>query len=362
MTVSCEQVSRYGEHIAISVTNSCPLQCAHCISGSAPDTARGASGLIEAFDALLARWPIINHVTFTGGEPFHHPEELAEFAARAKARGVRYGVITGAFWGKSERSCDRYLKAVPDLATMTVSTDLYHQQFVTHRHVLNVVKAARKRGIHVKVRFTHADPMPEAERAVEAALKADLRPEELEYAPLQKYGRAVEQGIGRSYDRWSPQPRETKYGICPSTGPHIFENGRVMPCCNTIVSLRDTDIPLDFGNAITEGVPKVQANRAQNTFWLAIKVLGFDWLKDRLSELNPAYAEYAPINACDFCFDGCKPGGIRDDIARLMADPSLALYVHSVAAEALGEMPDIALLSGFAAQIRTGRAESGIRL
>lgn len=352
MTSSKEEVGRYGEHIAVSVTNSCPLKCKHCISGSAPDTARGDPALVATFDKLLSEWNVIEHVTFTGGEPFHYPKKLKEFAECADAHHVRYGVITGAFWAKSERSCSRYLNTVRNLATMTISTDLYHLQFVTQRHVLNAVRAARARDIHVKVRFTHAEPMTSDEVKINEDLRAELHEHELEYAPMQKYGRAVENGIGRTYDRWSTQEVETKYGICPSTGPHVFENGRTTPCCNTIVSLRDDGHPLVFGNMVRDGVNTVLENRERNTLWLAIKVLGFDWLKERMVERNPAYQDYAPINACDFCFDFCKAGGINSDVAAIMADPHVQLYVHSVAAFAQDQDPDPHILSRIANEIK----------
>lgn len=354
-----EEINRYGEHIAISVTNSCPLQCKHCISGSAPDTARADSGLVDSFADFLDKWPRINHVTFTGGEPFHNPNELTRFADACKQRNIRYGVITGAFWAKSIKSCDNYLKAVPDLITMTVSTDLYHQQFVTHQHVMNAVHAARKRAVHIKVRFTHANPMSEAEEEIHARLKKDLTVKELEYAPLQKYGRAEAEGIGRQYDRWK-NSGQTRFGLCPSTGPHIFENGRVTPCCNTIVSLRNDDHPLVFGNLLQDGAKAVYQAQAENTLWIAIKVLGFDWLHEQLVELKPSYIDYGPINACDFCYDACREGSIHKDIMALMADPNVALYIHSIMAFIHNGKESAALLPRLARYAKAERASSAV--
>lgn len=354
-----KEINRYGEHIAISVTNSCPLQCKHCISGSTPDTARADAGLVDGFIDFLDKWPRISRVTFTGGEPFHHPKELARFADACKSRNIRYAVITSAFWAKSSKNCDTYLQAVPNLAAMTVSTDLYHQQFVTDKHVMNAVYAARERGIPISVRFTHADPMSEAEQELHARLKKYVSVQEIEYAPLQKYGRAETEGIGREYDHWKGKG-QTHFGLCPSTGPHIFENGRVTPCCNTIVSLRNDNHPLVFGNLLHDGAKAVHKSQAENTLWMAIKVLGFDWLHEQLVELKPSYIDYGPIDACDFCYDVCREGNIHKDVMTLMTDPNIALYVHSIMAFVHGGKESAALLPGLARSVKAGRKNSPV--
>jgi organic radical activating enzyme len=111
--VRSETLQNYGRHIAVSVTNSCPIQCAHCISGSSPHTQKGHAGL----EAMLARWlelsPEVEHVTLTGGEPFHDLARLAEFVSICAARSIRSGVITSAYWPRTKGLRPQHSRGCP---------------------------------------------------------------------------------------------------------------------------------------------------------------------------------------------------------------------------------------------------------
>jgi hypothetical protein len=231
---------------------------------------------------------------------------------------------------------------------MTISTDLYHQKYVPISFVRNAYTAASRSGIRTRVRLTGStSPVTDAE--FEEQILQFCAPEDLEQASLTEYGRAQELRIGTAQAR--PEP---KYGICPSSGPHFFQDGRSIPCCNSIVSLPDTHL-LEFGNAI-RAPEEVKHALHGNAFFLAIKVFGFDWLREQLLALRPGrYEAYAPRNSCRFCYDACSDGKMSADVEQILDDPALLLRLHSIAYCILGVAESLPFISHYASLMLSER-------
>ncbi|MDG6093980.1 hypothetical protein LOC54_02435 [Acetobacter sp. AN02] len=112
----------------------------------------------------------------------------------------------------------------------------------------------------------------------------------------------------------------------------MFEDGRVIPCCNTIVSLRTRAHPLDFGNILLDSPEQTTRREQENTLWAAIKSLGFDWLREQLVAHDSRFETYWPLSTCDFCFDVCQDGPVRSAIQDILAQPQTALFIHALLA------------------------------
>jgi len=338
-------LSEYGRHVAISVTNACPIRCGHCVSGSSPEASKGADDLPRRFAAYLDENPDVRLVSLTGGEPFLHMTRLRDFIRICILRGVNPGAVTSGYWAKTPSAAARTLAEADGLKSMTISTDAYHQDFVPLRFIENAYRAAKQAGIHVRIRLTRDRANIDLGRAMEAQVLQFCSDTDLERASLAPYGRAEElpEAWGVSPDAGSIQ----QYGSCPSSGPHIFEDGRVTPCCNSIVSLK-SEHALSFGNIRQESATAIVARIRRSELFLTIKMFGFDYILDKLVAHDIRYRDFQARNACDFCYRICTDTKLGDDVAAVLQAPDHAWFLHIVALTEYGNDESEAVISALA--------------
>lgn len=318
----------YGEHIAVSVTNACPLTCAHCVSSSSPYTEVGSECLPSALGVLLARTPRIRHVTLTGGEPFKDTARLAEFVKQCSIHRVRVGVITSGFWAKSRTQARKTLEPLIYLSTITISTDIYHTEFVPIRFLENAFAAAKDLQVRPHIRFTRHNEMSPGEQNLLNELRRFCCEEEIEQALLAPYGRASDMNLFQTV--------ETIFGKCPAAGPHIYQNGRAIACCSGIVDLADTR-HFEFGNILTENPYDVWKRANENYYLLAIKILGFDYIIERLVALAPDLKpRLSASNVCGLCYKFCTDNELENALQRLFRSEDFLLTLHAVALSEFG--------------------------
>jgi hypothetical protein len=91
----------------------------------------------------------------TGGEPLLFFDEVTQIIRRATTQGLNTKLVTNAFWGTTQADAHRRLNILrtAGLGAITVSTDSYHQEFVSMRNVVNVIKAASQCGMIRAVAF-----------------------------------------------------------------------------------------------------------------------------------------------------------------------------------------------------------------
>src|SRR4051812_21070573 len=89
-----------GAGLIVTVTNRCPMSCAHCSSSStmAAGGPREADLLrfVRTFDTETRP----NVLLMTGGEPLLRPRLVTELARSARRAGARSAVLTGAFFAR----------------------------------------------------------------------------------------------------------------------------------------------------------------------------------------------------------------------------------------------------------------------
>lgn len=81
-------------------TQGCPHKCLGCHN---PETWDPSLGYLEDIDSLIARLdynPLLSGVTFSGGEPFMQPHELAIIARSAHEKGLNVISYTGYLYEK----------------------------------------------------------------------------------------------------------------------------------------------------------------------------------------------------------------------------------------------------------------------
>ena len=133
--------------LIIETTRQCQLECEHCLRGDAePLNMRP-----EYMEKLLENVTDIGSVTFSGGEPFLHPETIHEFVGICKRNEIDVGgfyiATNGLIFEKSTPLAERGLLAIiklysfcsdNEMSRVDISTDDFHYKTITKNNLLYV--------------------------------------------------------------------------------------------------------------------------------------------------------------------------------------------------------------------------------
>lgn len=116
-----------GLHLLL--TYRCTSACDHCFVWGSPQAS--ATMTIAQVRALLdaaLRLGSITDVYFEGGEPFLAYPVMLAGAGEAVARGLRFGVVTNAYWATSDEDAALWLQPLAELgiSDLSVSEDRFH--------------------------------------------------------------------------------------------------------------------------------------------------------------------------------------------------------------------------------------------
>ncbi|MBR4976864.1 MAG: anaerobic ribonucleoside-triphosphate reductase activating protein [Thermoguttaceae bacterium] len=79
-------------------TQGCPRACPGCHNPQTQPLEGGEEATVEAILAEIDANPLLDGVTFSGGEPFLQAAALAELARELKKRGLHRAAYTGYLW------------------------------------------------------------------------------------------------------------------------------------------------------------------------------------------------------------------------------------------------------------------------
>jgi anaerobic ribonucleoside-triphosphate reductase activating protein len=79
-------------------TQGCPRACPGCHNPQTQPLEGGEETTVEAILAEIDANPLLDGVTFSGGEPFLQAAPLAKLAREIKKRGLNLGAYTGYLW------------------------------------------------------------------------------------------------------------------------------------------------------------------------------------------------------------------------------------------------------------------------
>jgi pyruvate-formate lyase-activating enzyme len=306
----------YGRNVAVSVTNACPLRCGHCITNSSPTTDRAIPNFESVLSNFLDRNDLdVDSVTMTGGEPFYDLDRLTTLVQIAADKGFTVGAISSAFWAKSPERARMVLDQIPGLKALTLSTDVHHAKFVDREYVRNAYIEARKRGIKARIRVCVQLPYTESDVDVLNYVRTFCVEEDLEIQQIVPYGRAAQQQEV-FHQHFNRQP------FCPALGPHLLNNGEIIPCCNTIVPLRGKH-PLYIGNGQDSG--PLSDTILDNILFVTLKVWGVDSISEYL------YGQTGEKSACDVCADVCADSSKWERLKAYLMRPEHRIRTYSFA-------------------------------
>lgn len=151
--------------IHLLLTYKCNASCGHCFLSCGPRR-KGVMAADEAIeymdDSLKAGY--ISHFFVEGGEPFLYPETLTSVVEAAKERGIWIGALTNGFWAFSEAKAKETLAplARAGLASLGISTDAWHSEFVPVENAERAAKTATALGIEADLMVCRGGPTSEA--------------------------------------------------------------------------------------------------------------------------------------------------------------------------------------------------------
>lgn len=279
----------YGCSIGLFLTRRCPIKCAHCLVGSAPENSDPEESAVVQFARSIAQSHRLQHVCITGGEPFLRLRLMKEILELLRTSNKLFSVVTSAFWATSVAHSKRLLQNVFERGLpyrLWVSIDSHHSEFVEAKKYSNLIWAAHELKIPVCLTATYSEDPEEAVAYIRSTIANDetlrlvsaIRPQ-----PLFSIGRARQ--IVPTSMVGSSLPR----GSCGSCQGHVDEGGNVTACCSVFDASRDNPLWLgnisgpDRGSSVDNLLEKASRN------WLiqAIRTLGPARLAELANQVLP---------------------------------------------------------------------------
>ncbi len=296
-------------HISFMLSNKCNYLCSHCIESSdrhqserltpekITELINAAARLSEAGDQEL-------RVSFTGGEPFLHFEDLLQCAQAAKEnKARRIDCVTNCFWAVDVPAAVRLMKHVSNAGIdhLSFSYDPYHGKFVSLAHIKNAFIAAVENGIRVKFKIVL---FKDSERAYDFLRNiSDITPgksfsiDEIPGLPL---GRA--ENLDKAvflYGEGIPS------GKCQGIGNILITNtGDAYPCCCPVFSSA-----LRLGNVHTASLENIYTSLREALPLKILKTHGPQYFMPFLKEQGVDLTNEPYVDTCHLCsavFKSCE--------------------------------------------------------
>lgn len=277
----------------------CPLECAHCIVDSSPRRTESIHpdllySLIEQAADLG-----VSTIGFTGGDPFVRPRELETAVRTAKERGLRVVIVSSAFWAGTPSQARRMLLPFREIDMLGISTDGFHDQFVSLEHIRHALQAAkdyRIPTIEVQVTSLYAS----ARDSVRSALGVAHEDVPIRWQRLWPVGRAAPLILGHED---SLVPLASLNLDCPMGPPVITPDLKLKGCCSSLLNLGASN-PIILGDLAKEDLSTALQRATTHSYYLYLKTFGVAPLveiltrKGRSAALAPAYSD-----VCHLCHD-----------------------------------------------------------
>jgi hypothetical protein len=150
---------RTGAIMGVTLTDRCPVGCAHCSVSALPDDPGPAKNpkLLNQLEELVSQ-PEVEVVIITGGEPLVHPRELEQVVALVGRHGKRSVLHTSGYWGGSRRGeCGEVQRTLASLDAVVIGVDFYHRATIRDEALVAAFRAVRDAGAWLVVQTLVGD-------------------------------------------------------------------------------------------------------------------------------------------------------------------------------------------------------------
>jgi MoaA/NifB/PqqE/SkfB family radical SAM enzyme len=297
-----EHEMKFLENIGMLITYKCQVACPHCIVDAGPHR-REEIDLIEASGWLQQiveyKFGEIKGVSLTGGEPFYDIDTFRSIIDLGNAAGLFMTAVTNAYWATTLIEAIEVLKSLPSLGMLGISTDVYHQEFISFERVANAIRAADIVHIPIQISVCTESKMDPGYQEIMRKL--------LQITHKDTIDTVITYPVGRAAAIMTPEYRrdvDPPISACTAAGsPILFPDGRVIACIGPLINL-SFDHHLVLGNLREDTLENI-LNRAQvNPILHAIRI----WGPHRLLELLERKTEtklldqFIENNICDICY------------------------------------------------------------
>ncbi|GAA1664156.1 hypothetical protein GCM10009765_12140 [Fodinicola feengrottensis] len=249
-----------GAGALVTVTERCPLSCAHCASAA---TLAGrqldATALLRFLSTFTAKCrPEV--LMLTGGEPLTRPRLVVEAARLVRSAGTRTAVLSGAFFAQGKGIPPSIREVARAVDHFSLSLDVFHEREVARENVFGALHDLLRSGVATSLHVVGTGPddpyLAEVSEEVVARFGAAVPMLVSELRPI---GRAA------AWARRPALPDPTLVAPCAMAAwPVITTDGRVTACCNqAVVDGRTRPDHLSLGRIDTATWPAV-LERAKN--------------------------------------------------------------------------------------------------
>jgi organic radical activating enzyme len=315
----------YGTQLTISLTNRCPLQCEHCIVNASYFRGNDLDQdmIRHIGEQLHTLQGSVKLISVTGGEPFLREYELKLLLKMAHP-WLKIGVVTSGYWARSLNDAIDLVNEYPEISHYNISTDIYHQRFVPLEYIRNAYQAVKSRQKTAVIRFTEGYGSSEIESQLLREIQS-FAGNEVAVQDLIPFGRAGQ--LKQQFPYTAQKPPIP----CLSDGPLICEDGKVLPCCSALASIKN-EHPLILGSVKLHELPVIYKNIHTNTIFQFLRLWGsgrlFQLLKaTSLSGLLPKkHLDFNPCYTCAMLFS--KPE-ICEYLTKMALDAEVRLKVAS---------------------------------
>jgi hypothetical protein len=194
--------------------------------------------LLNAFDWIEQiskyRDGYIKVLTLTGGEPFYDPEKLNKISSFADNKGLFVWSVTNAFWAITPEDAIDILRRMPSIKLISISTDIYHQEYIPFERIKNALYAAEKCEIDYNINICTTSLRDLKYKKIIAKLEKIARKESISTSIIIPVGRAKKMADISCCCISEEVP------IAPCTtinSPLIMPDGKVLACCGALLDL-----------------------------------------------------------------------------------------------------------------------------
>lgn len=307
--------------VLVTLTQRCPLACAHCSSSSTPTGAEpDAAALLRFVGSFGEAQQSPDVIMLTGGEPLLRPDLVADVAGSARLAGTRSALLTGAFFAPRRRLPSRIRRAVHAVDHFSVSIDRFHERQVARADVFWLLRRVLDDAIPVSVHAVGSGPDDPYLADLVAEVRRTFGTEvPMLVSSLRAVGRAAAWAGAVPVEAVGPQVRPCSMAAWPV----VAQDGMVLACCNQdTVDRRPVPDHLRLGHIATDGWSAVRERSLTSPVLRMIRSTGPVHTAARHDGGLPAGHGYC--------------GGCR----RLSARPAVIERIHAAASGKVGELLD----------------------
>jgi MoaA/NifB/PqqE/SkfB family radical SAM enzyme len=312
-------------NIGLLLTYHCQASCSHCVIRAGPDRHEevdldDARSWIQQIARYRDHYVCV--LSLTGGEPFSNLKLLRAVMECAAENDLYVSVVTNGFWAVRREQARQLLQSLPQICFLSISTDVYHQEYVPFERVANAIRAAQDCGIPFYVTVVTEDAADAAYEQIRAQILQLTTSDRIRTGITFPVGRAARIKAQLRYRLGEDPPREACQA---ASSPCIFPDGRVYGCIGPLIDLRNRH-PLLLGNLRETSLAEILDASETNVVLHALRLWGPSRLAAFLRDAGLGKRlpmQYVQGSVCNACFSLLADSVLRERLSQLERDPEL---------------------------------------